>query len=422
MTGRIEVEGLGKSFKAYPSMTRKLWNWLFPSICKPTLTWVLRDLSFVVERGEAVGLIGVNGAGKSTLLKIIAGTMQASTGRIFVQGRVSALLELGMGFHPDFTGRQNAVMGAQLYGYRADEVEALMPDIEDFAELGEYIDRPLRTYSSGMQMRLAFSVATASRPDILIVDEALSVGDSYFQHKSFDRIRKYRSEGTTLLIVSHSPAAVQAICDRAFLLDGGVLLRQGRPDDVLDYYSAMLSMRSRDLITLDRMPDGTTRTVSGTKEIRIRSVRFVDRSGIQLDVLEVGQRVRLEVIAEAISEVDSLVLGFLIKDHLGQQIYGINTHRLGKVLANVKQKDWIQFSFDFPVNLGRGSYSISLSLARADSHLDGNYEWMDRALIFHVVNASKEDFVGSSWLGATVSVELNSQPVGPCDDSVHATP
>lgn len=416
--GRIEVEGLGKSFATYPSMTQKLWNWIFPCICKPTRTWVLRNVSFVIEPGETVGLIGVNGAGKSTLLKIIAGTMQPSTGKVAVHGRVSALLELGMGFHPDFTGRQNAIMAAQLYGYGTDEIEAFMPDIEDFAEIGEYIERPLRTYSSGMQMRLAFSVATAIRPDILIVDEALSVGDSYFQHKSFDRIRKYREEGTTLLIVSHSPAAIQAICDRALLLDRGVVLKEGRPDEVLDYYSAMLSVRSRDLIALDKLPDGTTRTVSGTKEVRIRSVRFVDESGMSSEILEVGQRVRLEVIADASTDIDSLVLGFMIKDNLGQQIYGINTHRLDRVLEGVKAGDQVRFFFEFSVDLGKGSYSVSLSLSRGDSHLEGNYEWMDRALIFHVVNTSKEDFVGSSWLGATVSIDLNNKPVELADELV----
>lgn len=407
MTGRIEIEGLGKSFKAYDSVAQKLGNWLFPSVYTPTLTWVLREISFVVEPGEAVGLIGMNGAGKSTLLKIIAGTMQPSVGTVSIHGRVSALLELGMGFHPDFTGRQNAIMGAQLYGYRADEIEALMPGIEEFAELGEYIDRPLRTYSSGMHMRLAFSVATAARPDILIVDEALSVGDSYFQHKSFDRIRKYQAEGTTLLIVSHSPAAVQAICDRALLLDRGLLLREGRPDDVLDYYSAMVSVRSRELIALDKLPDGTTRTVSGTKDVGIGSVYLIDDTGRPLDVAETGQRVALKVRAKVYKDVPSLVLGFLIKDNLGQAIYGINTFRLGKTLHDVKAGSELDFVFAFPLNLGKGSYSISLSLSRSDSHLDGNYEWTDRALIFHVVNGRHEDFVGCSWLGATAEVSSN---------------
>ncbi|MEI6181414.1 MAG: ATP-binding cassette domain-containing protein, partial [Chloroflexales bacterium] len=180
-----------------------------------------------------VGIVGINGAGKSTLLKMITGTTQPSAGSVHMTGRVAALLELGMGFHPDFTGRQNALMAGQLLGLSTHEIEQLMPEIEAFAEIGEYLDQPVRVYSSGMQMRLAFSVATARRPDILIVDEALSVGDAYFQHKSFERIRAYGKQGTTLLIVSHDKGSIQGICDRAILLDAGRLSMEGAPDAVM---------------------------------------------------------------------------------------------------------------------------------------------------------------------------------------------
>ena len=164
---------------------RSLAEWLLPGDRpRHTLKWVLRDVSFTVAPGEAVGIIGLNGAGKSTLLKMITGTTQPTEGSVFMSGRVAALLELGMGFHPDFTGRQNAYMAGQLLGYSVEDIARLMPEIEAFAEIGDYIDQPVRVYSSGMQMRLAFSVATAIRPDTLIVDEALSVGDTYFQHKS----------------------------------------------------------------------------------------------------------------------------------------------------------------------------------------------------------------------------------------------
>jgi len=171
---------------------------------------------------------------------MITGTTQPTTGGVHITGRVAAMLELGMGFHPDFTGRQNAFMAGQLLGYGVDEIAHLMPEIEAFAEIGDYIDQPVRVYSSGMQMRLAFSVATAHRPDVLIVDEALSVGDAYFQHKSFARIREFRERGTTLLLVSHDKGAIQAICDRAILLNSGRLVREGEPEEVMDYYNALL--------------------------------------------------------------------------------------------------------------------------------------------------------------------------------------
>lgn len=228
--GTITVSNLGKAYKQYPTRWSRLVEWLDPRRKQHhTLHWVLRDVNFTVRAGEALGIIGINGAGKSTLLKMIVGTTQPTVGSVTMTGRVAALLELGMGFHPDFTGRQNVMMAGQLLGYSVDELLALMPEIEAFAEIGEYIDQPVRVYSSGMQVRLAFSVATARRPDVLIVDEALSVGDAYFQHKSFDRIREFRTQGTTLLIVAHDKAAIQAICDHAILLNAGRLEMEGRP-------------------------------------------------------------------------------------------------------------------------------------------------------------------------------------------------
>lgn len=204
---------------------------------------MLQDINFTVNPGEAVGIIGINGAGKSTLLKMITGTSQPTKGNVHISGRVAALLELGMGFHPDFTGRQNVYMAGQLMGLHADDISKLMPKIEAFAEIGDYLDSPVRLYSSGMQMRLAFSVATSIRPDVLIVDEALSVGDDYFQHKSFERIRDFRRQGTTLLIVSHDKQAIQSMCDRAILLNAGRIEMEGEPEAVMDYYNALLAAK-----------------------------------------------------------------------------------------------------------------------------------------------------------------------------------
>ena len=230
---------------------------------------MLQDINFTVNPGEAVGIIGINGAGKSTLLKMITGTTQPTTGGVHITGRVAALLELGMGFHPDFTGRQNAFMAGQLLGYSVEEIARLMPEIEAFAEIGDYIDQPVRVYSSGMQMRLAFSVATAHRPDVLIVDEALSVGDAYFQHKSFDRIREFRKQGTTLLIVSHDKGAIQSICDRAILLNAGKLAMEGEPEAVMDYYNAMLADHQNQTVKQEVTVNGKIQTISGTGEATV---------------------------------------------------------------------------------------------------------------------------------------------------------
>ena len=245
--GAITVTAVGKAYKQYAGRWSRLADWVLPGwlgkLSKPhhTLKWVLQDVSFSVQSGEAVGIVGINGAGKSTLLKMITGTTQPTTGSVHLVGNVAALLELGMGFHPDFTGRQNAIMAGQLLGLSKHEIDSLMPEIEAFAEIGDYIDQPVRVYSSGMQMRLAFSVATAKKPDILIVDEALSVGDAYFQHKSFERIRQLGKQGTTLLIVSHDKGSIQGLCSRAVLLNEGRLVMQGAPDEIMDYYKAQFA-------------------------------------------------------------------------------------------------------------------------------------------------------------------------------------
>mgnify|MGYP000465791091 FL=1 len=237
----LHVDDVSKRYASYSSETMRFLSWFgFPT--KPASEfWALRNLSFDMNRGECLALIGQNGAGKSTLLKIITGTVRPSSGNVHLAGRVSAILELGIGFNPDLTGRENVYHSGGLLGMTHQQLEELMPSIEDFAEIGEHFDHPLRTYSSGMQGRLAFSLATAVRPDILIVDEVLSVGDSYFQHKSFQRILKFREEGTSILFVTHSLGAVREICDRVILLDKGEKIRDGRPDEVIDFYNAMIA-------------------------------------------------------------------------------------------------------------------------------------------------------------------------------------
>ncbi|MGE1174099.1 ABC transporter ATP-binding protein [Pseudomonas sp. BW7P1] len=403
--GYIRVTGLGKAYKQYPTRWSRLAEWLIPfSPMRHRQHWVLQDVNFEIAPGEAVGIVGVNGAGKSTLLKMITGTTQPTCGQIQLEGRVAALLELGMGFHPDFTGRQNAVMAGQLLGMQVEDIEALMPDIERFAEIGEAIDHPVRTYSSGMQMRLAFSVATARRPDILIVDEALSVGDAYFQHKSFDRIRNFRKAGTTLLIVSHDRSAIQSICDSAILLEGGHMVMHDKPEAVMDYYNALLAEREGQTVRQELLDGGQVRTVSGTGEAGILSVRLLDEHERSIDAAEVGQPVTLEVEVEIRQDIERLVLGFLIKDRLGQAMYGINTHRQNQALDDLRAGERITYRFAFVMGLGKGNYSVALSLSRLDSHLDRNFEWRDYGLVFHVINNRREDFVGCAWLGARTSI------------------
>ncbi|MFN5745669.1 MAG: ABC transporter ATP-binding protein [Methylococcaceae bacterium] len=397
--GTITVSHVGKAYKQYPTRWSRLAEWLIPGRNpRHKLKWVLRDVSFTVNPGEAVGIIGINGAGKSTLLKMITGTTQPTTGAVHITGRVAALLELGMGFHPDFTGRQNVFMSGQLLGYSVDEIARLMSAIEAFAEIGDYIDQPVRVYSSGMQMRLAFSVATAHRPDVLIVDEALSVGDAYFQHKSFDRIREFRKQGTTLLIVSHDKTAIQSICDRAILLNAGKLAMEGEPEAVMDYYNAMLADNQNQTVKQEVTEGGKVKTVSGTGEVCITQISLVNNLGQPIELVDVGQLVTLRVGMECMVDVEELVVGFMVKDRLGQEVFGTNTYHYNCMQRDLKAGEAIAYYFDFEANLGPGSYSVTIALHAGDTHISRNFEWRDLALIFNVINIDKNKFMGVAWL------------------------
>lgn len=397
--GTITVSNIGKAYKQYNTKWSRLAEWLIPfSKSRHELKWVLQGISFIVKPGEALGIIGINGAGKSTLLKMITGTTLPTTGNVQITGRVAALLELGIGFHPDFTGRQNVLMAGQLLGLSVIEINSLMPEIEAFAEIGDYMDQPVRVYSSGMQMRVAFSVATAKRPDVLIVDEALSVGDSYFQHKSFERIREFRKQGTTLLIVSHDKAAIQSICDSAILLNAGKLVMCGEPEAVMDYYNALIAEKQNSKIEQIVLEGGKVQTISGTGEAEIESVSIVNNIGEPVEVISVGELVTLKITARVNKDLPEFVLGYLIKDRLGQQVYGTNTYFLGRVVNNVKVGESLSYEFGFTANIGEGSYSVTIALHTSNSHMAANYIWKDRAILFDVVNLKHSQFIGVAWL------------------------
>jgi len=395
----ITVENLSKRYKRYPHRWARLGEWLSGGRWAPYESrWVLRGVSFAVEAGEAVGVVGANGAGKSTLLKILAGTTQPSSGALAVSGRVAALLELGLGFHPDFTGRQNAVIGCQMLGMGMAEVESRLPAIVDFAELADAFDQPLRSYSTGMQMRLAFSVATALRPEVLIVDEALSVGDAYFQHKSMQRIRTYRAQGTTLLFVSHDPVAVKSLCDRALLLDRGVLLRSGTPDAVLDYYNALVAQREHDAGIEQHGPPGHTVTRSGSGLARIAAVEMTDADGRRREVFQVGERVELRIRIDFHTDVERPTVGILLRDRLGNDVFGTNTFHLDVFEPLVRRGERVCVTFALQLRLGPGSYSISAAVHTDRTHIEHSFDWWDRALVFEVIPNGAFHFIGAAQL------------------------
>lgn len=406
MNAVLRLDRAGKAYRRYPSRWARLREWLTGRQTHQPL-WVFREVSFSLGAGESLGIVGRNGAGKTTLLRLIAGITRPTEGSVVTEGRVAALLELGMGFHPDFDGRENAIIGCQLLGMTAQEIASSLPEIEAFAEIGDYFRRPVRQYSSGMQMRLAFAVATAVRPDLLIVDEAMAVGDAYFQHKSIERIRRYQEQGMALLLVSHDPGAILSLCPRAILIDDGQLLCDGPAEAVLDRYNASLSAAGRQSVRTEALDGERTRTVSGSGEASVERIGLFNADSVECDVVSTGETLRLEIDVRIHADIDDLVLGYMIKDRLGRVVFGTNTHHLRQPMRDLRPGQLLRLSFSFEALLGPDSYSIATSLHTGDTHHDANFEWRDLALLFQVVNSAHAHFVGTCWIPPTVSLDLD---------------
>lgn len=406
----ITVSNVNKAYKQYPTISARLREWLMGgSRSYHQVHWVLRDIHFHVNPGEAIGILGMNGAGKSTLLKLITGTSYPTSGTISVKGRLFALLELGSGFHPEFTGRQNLFITGQLLGYKRHEMKRLMPEIEAFAEIGEFMDQPVRVYSSGMKMRLAFSIATASRPDVLIVDEALSVGDALFQHKCYQRIRALLKQGTALLFVSHDSAAVTSICERAILLHHGTIAIQGSADMVISYYKALLADFDDQHIQQHAHSNGKLQIISGTKEATLLAIHLKNDANEGVQLINVGEHVTLSMVVQAHVDLAQLTIGYEIKDQYGRPIFGTNTFHLEQKITDVAQNECVNVNFRFAANLGAGEYAISVTLHTDADHIEKNYEWRDLALTFSVTNKDKKSFLGTSWLPPEVDYSRQTQ-------------
>ena len=414
MTSAIVAAGVGKSYRRYARPWHRLGEWLSGGrLVWHEAFWALRGITFSVAPGESVGIIGLNGAGKSTLLKILTGTTRPTEGEVRIEGRTAALLELGIGFHPDFSGRQNVMMAGQLMGLAVRDLAALMPDIEAFAEIGEYLDQPVRTYSTGMAVRLAFSVATAARPEILIVDETLSVGDAYFAHKCVRRIKAFQKAGTTILFVSHDPTAVKTLCGRALLLDRGRLIQDGPPDLVLDYYNAMIAKREANQAILQaEAAGGRMTTRSGTFEARVDEIDLCDANGQSARAFTVGDLGRVRARVRFSSPVVAPTVGILIRDRVGNDVFGTNSFYVAPIEETYAAGDELTVEFDVQLNLGAGPYTLTVAVHSDAAHLVNNYDWWDKVIEFHMVPGGEPPFIGSAWLPLRMQVEHGHAPDG----------
>lgn len=407
----LSLTTVTKSFKSYNSIAGRMLHWLgFPVGVRDRVD-VIKDISFELRKGESIALIGQNGAGKSTLLKLITGTMFPTAGKVKVNGSISAILELGLGFNPEFTGRENIRHSGGMMGLSPSRIEKLLPEIEAFAEIGDFFDKPLRTYSSGMAARVAFALATAVQPEILIVDEVLSVGDAYFQHKSFARIREFRDAGCTIILVTHGLGDVRELCDRVILLDKGQVIRDGLPDEVVDHYNALIAEKENTKLNIEqrRNKGGWSVTRFGDFRAVVKEMTLVSpETGEPVAAARVGQTLALKTEVEAIDDLPRLVLGVMFRDRTGHVVWGTNTWHTKQIVHNVKAGDRITFTLVFECTLGPGSYSISPALVSSHSHLEENYEWIDNLFVFDVINADRDYFIGTMMLDASFKIEHGS--------------
>ncbi|CDZ76246.1 Teichoic acids export ATP-binding protein TagH [Legionella massiliensis] len=397
----LRINNLGKSYRTYRSEWLRFASWFNLPVKPQEEHWVLRGINFEVQPGEAIGLVGQNGAGKSTLLKMITGTLQPTEGTIERNGRIAAILELGMGFSLERTGRQNARHVAGLMGCNLNEIDKLIANIETFAELGSYFDEPMRVYSSGMQMRLAFAVATSSRPDILIVDEALAVGDSYFQHKCINRIREFQQEGTSLLLVSHSPETIRALCQRGIMLANGAIAKMGEATSVMDFYmanqvsrmEAKTSVQPQITETTTQLDTRDSKAVLASKTIGGVNVEIIGET----QIIHTGDHISIRVTAAFDNDYVDPHIGIGIRTKLGIMVYEANTYTLQYPTRPVSAGEKLSVRFKFHCRLGPGTYELMVGVANKgyDRGLFEQALFFDQSfLIFEVVEGSH-----FSWSG-----------------------
>lgn len=359
--------------------------------------WALRDISFTVEKGEVVSLVGPNGCGKSTLLQVISGILQPTTGRVVARGRIAALLELGAGFNPEFTGRENVFINGEIMGIGRAEMERNLRRIEAFAEIGEFLNRPVKEYSSGMYVRLAFSTAIHVNPDILIVDEALAVGDAVFANRCIRKFEELREKNTTVLFVSHDLGLVKQLSHRAIFLLNGRIEAEGEPKHVIDKYIGLVLERQKafdrgtqsKLIATNRHGDGAS---------EIHDVSLLDETGRPCGVIESGDRITIRVRAIFNQPRAEPMVGILIRNRIGMDIYGTNTKIEQIELGRFDPGQELEIDFTFDCWLTPHQYTVTV----ATQYLDGSsHDWLDDVITFDVL--SRRQAAGVTDLRAQIA-------------------
>jgi ABC-type polysaccharide/polyol phosphate transport system ATPase subunit len=391
----VVVSNITKRYRVYPRPIDRLREVLtLNRRCYHREFTALESVNLTIEKGRAVGMIGPNGAGKSTLLKIMAGIIDPTGGAIEVKGRVASIIELGTGFHGDFSGRDNVYMNAAIMGYRREQVDGFFADIARFAELGTYMDMPVKTYSSGMFVRLAFSIAVHVEPEVFLVDEALAVGDAVFSHRCLKRIREMKERGVTICFVSHDVNAVQNICDEAVLLDRGRLLDRGAPKHVIQHYQTIVAERIARGADVQGGPTdfhsiGAAETSAGvgeqrfgTFEAQIVRTDVRDSRGRAIKQLQSGDNVTFTMDVEFHKDIENPVFGVLLRNRYGIEVFGANSYLRHEETGAFHRGQTARVSFHLPLNIGVGSYTASFAVHTPAAHF---YDYRLDNMVFEVV-------------------------------------
>jgi len=378
----LKVEGVSKKFKLYSSPTDRLKEIFFRRRFHSEF-WALKDISFELHPKEIIGIIGENGSGKSTLLKTIAGVLIPDSGQIHINGKITGLLELGTGFNYEFSGRENIYLNGTFLGLSKDQIKKIENQIIEFSELYDFIDEPIKTYSSGMIMRLGFSIAIHANPDCFLVDEALAVGDIYFQQKCFQKIKEFKENGGAIIFVSHDLNAIKLFSDRVILLNKGEMVYFGDPETAVNLYNELLSEKK---VQLDLYKNKTSSLRDyGNKKAVINSVRLLNEKGDEIEVVQCGKAILIEIEIIGKKDVKDLTVGFLFRNRFGQDIFGTNTYLLGKRLS-IKEGEKKRVAFYLPkFSLAPGSYSLTVALHKGEAHFIECYHWIDKAKAIEVV-------------------------------------
>jgi len=389
MKSVLEVKNVTKVYKIYDNNFNRLKEIFINKKCHKEFI-ANKDISFELYEGETLGIIGVNGAGKSTILKQIAGVIEPTSGEIVRHGRVTALLELGTGFNDELTGRENISLNGTLIGMTHKECIEKENDIIEFSELGNYIDEPIKTYSSGMKMRLAFSIAIFSQPQILIVDEALSVGDAHFGAKCTRALRERKKENMSIIYVSHDLNSLKLLCDRVILLNHGEMAKVGNPEDVINAYNFLIAKLNDKEEKIEIK--NHAKSSFGTFDVEIIEASIIGKKS-QSNIISSGEDAIIEVKVNSKIDIGDMTLGFLIKDKYGQDIFGTNTFHHNLPIS-FKKNSFNTFIIDLPLAIGTGKYSLSVAIHTKDTHLEHCSHWLDDACDFEVAGVIGNMFIG----------------------------